>query len=831
MRLVIGFYAILSLVVLPVFQLEAAEAVTAGVEEHYQSHRVTENQLWLTTDRGEVSLTFYNNATVEVFYQPTGRVQLPSLILGNKPQPVQVTLKQSADSLTLESPALTVQIQKSPLSLGFYHQGQLLTKQVGGVAQGAEPIDFTFSLDTNETLFGAGQRVLGMDRRGHKLPLHNKAHYGYSTESSQMYFSLAGIMSSKNYMVLFDNGATGEIDLGHSASDVLRFSAQGGRSAYVVVAGNSTPELLSHYISASGKPPLPARWTLGNYASRFGYRTEAEARAVVQKFRELALPLDAIVLDLYWFGPDIQGHMGNLAWDRKAFPDPAGMLADFAADGVNTILITEPFILTSSTRWQEAVEAGALALGPDGKPKTFDFYFGNTGLLDVFSPKATAWFWPINRQLLQQGVAGIWGDLGEPEVHPADAMHDVPGIGLLPADAVHNAYGHRWAELVHNGFKADFPERRPFIMMRAGNLGSQRFGMVPWTGDVDRSWGGLKPQVELALQMGLFGFGWIHSDLGGFAGGETFDPELYIRWLQYGVFQPVFRPHAQEHIAPEPVFHSTEVIETLRPWLELRYRLLPYNYTLAYQHSQTGIPLMRPLFFLDEQNQALRDEANSYLWGDAFLVAPVTAPGATRWPVNVPNGIWFDFFNGERLVGGNVIERHVTLDTIPVLVKAGSFIPMTSAIQRTADYRSEALTLHYYADSSVVSAQGEMYEDDGVTPDALAKGQYSLLRFAAESQLAESATQPDRVAQLRITMQQEGGDYQGKPTQRAITLVLHNQRAKPKNIRVDGRFIPVVAQPQRFARGSELAYYDKASKQLKIKASKLQGDAVWHIQY
>ena len=798
--------------------LIGATSSAANATEHYQSHRVTENQLIITTDRGKVSLTFYHNAAVEVWYQPEGRSQLPSVIVGTAPQPVQVSLKQDANSITLQSPALSVQVQKSPLALRFYQDGQLLTEDLHGLrlatsldaAQTASPtsaIGFNFSLAADEKLFGAGQRVLGMDRRGHKLPLYNKAHYGYSTESNQMYFSLAGVMSSKNYMLLFDNGATGELDLGHSASDTLGFTAQGGRSAYMVVVGNNTPELISHYIQVSGKPPLPARWTLGNYASRFGYRTEAEARAVVQKYRDLKLPLDAIVIDLYWFGPDIQGHMGNLAWDKQAFPNPEQMLADFAADGVKTILVTEPFVLTSSQRWQEAVAAGAIALGPDGAPKTFDFYFGNTGLIDVFKPEAANWFWQIYRGLLAQGVGGVWGDLGEPEVHPADTQHYVPGIGSVSADEVHNAYGHRWAEIVQQGYQQDFPEQRPFIMMRAGSLGSQRFGMVPWTGDVDRSWGGLKPQVELALQMGLFGFGWIHSDLGGFAGGEAFDPELYIRWLQYGVFQPVYRPHAQEHIAPEPVFHGSEVVETLRPWLELRYRLLPYNYTLAYQHSQSGIPLMRPLFFLDEQNLALRDEANSYLWGDAFLVAPVTESGVTSWSVNLPQGIWFDFFSGERLEGGQVLQRPVTIDTIPVLVKAGSFIPMTDSLQRTTDYQGKALTLHYYADQSVTASQYSLFEDDGVTPDSVAKGQYELLHFAA-------TTEDNR---LTLSFSREGGEYQGKPASRDLTLVLHNQRGKARKIYLDGRYIPIVAQPQRFARGDYVAWYDKTNKQLKIK--------------
>lgn len=767
----------------------------------YQSHQLNGNSLHIQTDAGKLSLQFYQPDVVEAFYQPDGVKQLPSFSISQQPAAVALRLNETTEALTLSSAGLTVKITKAPLQLSYYRGDKLLLAEQQGYFSEDGQHGFRFALSKDEKLLGGGQRVLGMDRRGQKFPLYNKAHYGYSTASSQMYFSLPAVMSSNKYLLLFDNSAKGEADLGHTESDIMQFSAEGGRSSYVVVAADSYPALINNYTALTGRQPLPARWTLGNYASRFGYRNEAEARTVVQKFREFKLPLDALVLDLYWFGPDIQGHMGNLAWDKTAFPQPENMLADLKADGINTILVTEPFVLTSSKRWQEAVNAGAIAPGLDGKPKTFDFYFGNTGLIDVFSPKAQDWFWQIYKDLAGQGVAGVWGDLGEPEVHPDDTVH---AIGM--ANEVHNAFGHQWADMVYSGMRRDFPKQRPFIMMRAGAPGSQRFGMVPWTGDVERSWGGLKPQVELALSMGLFGFGYIHSDLGGFAGGEQFDKELYIRWLQYGVFQPVYRPHAQEHIAPELVFHDSHTIETLRPWLNLRYQLLPYNYTLAYQNSLTGMPLMRPLFFSDENNAALIDEKNSYFWGDAFLVAPVTEPGAKTWPVQLPGGVWFDYFSGKRYAGSSKVDVPVTLDTIPVLVKAGSFVPMAELLQSTRDYSSKQLTLHYYADSSVECAKGEMYEDDGKTPDAIAKGQFELLNFYY--------LQQDNQQKFEL---RRSGHYSGMPQSRELTLVVHNQSATPKHISVDGRYIQLVPQQARFNRMQNVAWYDKATMQLKVK--------------
>jgi alpha-glucosidase (family GH31 glycosyl hydrolase) len=198
------------------------------------------------------------------------------------------------------------------------------------------------------------------------------------------------------------------------------------------------------YTSLTGRQPLPPRWAFGNFASRFGYHTEQEARAVVKKFADQKIPLDAIVFDLYWFGKDIKGTMGNLAFDKDNFPTPKKMVSDFAAQGVKTVLITEPFVLTSSSKWQDAVDSKALATDAAGAPARYDFYFGNTGLIDIYSKTGKDWFWNIYKGLRQDyGVAGWWGDLGEPEVHPSTVRH-----GTGTADQVHNTYGHDWARLI-----------------------------------------------------------------------------------------------------------------------------------------------------------------------------------------------------------------------------------------------------------------------------------------------------------------------------------------------------------------------------------------------
>ncbi|WP_163937440.1 TIM-barrel domain-containing protein [Paraferrimonas sp. SM1919] len=738
----------------------------------YVSHTLNNGALTIYTDEGKLKLTPQHDGAMEVFYQKQHMKQLPSYAIAGKPQQVATSVKASSKAITFTAGDMQAVVDKSPVRISYFYKGEPLVNEEVGFFATETMRGFRFELEDGEKLLGAGQRVLGMDRRGHRLPLYNRAHYGYETESKQMYFSLPAVMSSNKYSIMFDNSATGHIDLGATEADILQFEAVAGRTSYVVSAADSFPELVEANAEVTGLQPLPSRWSLGNFASRFGYRTQAEATQVVNDFIKKDIPLDAIVLDLYWFGKDIKGHMGNLDWDKEAWPDPEQMIADFKAKGVKTILISEPFVLTSSKRWEEAVQQNVLAKGLNGKPKTFDFYFGNTGLIDVFHKDGQKWLSGIYSDLADQGVAGWWGDLGEPEVHPSDTIHAVGS-----ADEIHNAYGHQWAKMVAQFEAQKRPENRPFIMMRAGFLGSQRYGMIPWTGDVNRTWGGLKPQVELALQMGMFGFGYIHSDLGGFAGGETFDSELYTRWLQFGSFQPVYRPHGQEHIAPEPIFHDEKTQAIVKRFIKLRYQMLPYNYTLSFENSTKGTPLMRPVFY--HHNDASLDNKDSYLWGENFLVTPVVDAGVETVNTELPKGVWFDYFNGQRFEGGKTVTTKTDIETLPVFVKAGSFIPMVASVQSADNYSSKALTLHHYVDASVNAAKGQMFEDDGVSVNTIESGNYRLFGF-------EAARADDNYA---ISINASGKGYQGEPQSRELTLVLHHFGAKPTKVTINNQSV------------------------------------------
>ena len=791
------------------FQLEA---------RNYLSHQLKNNQLTLQTDEGKISITFIAAQAVEVFFQPPNRKQLPSFALlpnikSTASQSVKLEITNNDDSLLFSSPQLTVKITKQSLQLSYYKNGQLLSREDSGLFVHDSIRGVRFKLDKNEKILGGGERVLGMNRRGQRMPLYNRAHYGYTMHSNQMNYSLPIIMSSKKYMILFDNSAKGFLDIGKSEQNILQFEAVAGRSAYVFVAGDSYPNLINNYVDVTGHQPMPPRWALGNFASRFGYHSEQEARNVVAQFKQADIPLDAIIFDLYWFGKDLKGYMGYLDWDKKAFPTPIKMIADFKQQGVKTIVITEPFILTNVDKWQDAADNHALALDLAGKPKKYDFYFGNTSLVDVFSTQGQDWFWQYYAKLLQQGVAGWWGDLGEPEVHPADTMH---AIGS--SDEIHNAYGHKWAEMIFTKQLQLLPNKRPFLLMRSGFAGSQRFGMIPWTGDVERSWGGLKPQVELSLQMGLFGLAYTHSDLGGFA-GDLNDEELYVRWLQYGVFQPIYRPHAQESVPSEPIFHSKKTQKIIRQYIKLRYQLLPYNYTLAYQNSLTGIPLMRPLFFngsalnkkaFSETNSDLIDIKDSYFWGDAFFVSPITDSVKTlaKQKIYLPKGVWFNYFDDSKYQGNQNLIKAYNIKQIPVFVRAGSFIPMIAPIQNTEEYTSKNLMIHYYADQSVKQAHYQMYEDDGKTYHARQKELFELLTFNSEQSHQK----------LQVTFNRSiHKAYKNMPKQRVITFVVHHYVEKPHKVVLNHRELVAVDSLINLNKRPSGHYFDQNKQQLTVK--------------
>jgi alpha-glucosidase (family GH31 glycosyl hydrolase) len=736
---------------------------------HYE---VTDDHLRLQLDRGIYEISFYSPEVAEVtFYKDELSEYPPSHAVVMNDKFTSFDVDDTGNYVALITEGLQVFIERPSGQISFYYGGKKLIEERNGFQSTEDGFKVDFNISETEILMGGGARALGMDRRGNRLRLYNRADYGYETHSELMNYTIPMALSSKMYAIHFDNPTTGWLDLDSQFNNTLSFEAISGRQSYQVIAGSDWEEIVYNYTNLTGFQPLPPRWAFGNFSSRFGYHSQDEVLETIETFKKEEVPVDAVILDLYWFGKDVKGTMGNLAFDRDSFPEPVQMMDQLEEQGVKTILITEPFVLTTSNRWEEAVEMDVLAKDSLGNPATYEFFFGNTGLIDVFDPEARDWFWNIYQGLIEMGVHGWWGDLGEPEVHPEYLVHHTGS-----ANEVHNIYGHEWAKIVHEGYREHYPDVRPFNLMRAGYSGSQRFGLIPWSGDVNRTWGGLQSQPEISLQMGLQGLAYMHSDLGGFA-GDLVDDEKYVRWLQYGVFQPIYRPHAQEDVPSEPVFRSPEALELSRKAIELRYRLIPYIYTLAFENSRTGIPLMRPLFFEEPDNHEIYKVAGSYLFGDDILVSPVMEPDKKKQTVWFPGkSNWFDFYTGERYRGGEQRSVKTQEESIPTFIRGGAIIPTVELVQSLDNYSINDLNLTLFYDASMPYYRTSIYHDDGLTYDAYTKEIYEQLHISSTNQNDKST----------IRFMKEIGQQFASEIE-SINLTIRNAAKSVETIHLDGQ--------------------------------------------
>ncbi|MDO7849426.1 glycoside hydrolase family 31 protein [Hymenobacter sp. M29] len=722
-------------------------------------------------------------------------------------------------------------VHKNPLRVSIVDGADTLVSEVRGAfrritarasapeAPGPEPggVGVRFRLAPGEQLYGTGSRALPVDRRGYRLELYNQAHYGSQNNEPNLNIALPTVLSSRGYMLFFDNHAPGYLDLGKTDKNVLEYGGEGLTSlSYFVITGRNQAEILGRYTTLTGRQPLPPRWALGLIQSRFGYKSDGEMQNVAARMRRENFPLDALVLDLYWFGGTTR--QGDLSWDKTHFPDPAGMMSSLNKQGVKTILISEPYVMRTSRNDSTVRTRGLVGTTAAGQPFTVaSFWAGPANILDVFRPRTRDWLWGYYKKLHDEGAAGWWSDLGEPENHPA-AMQHAPG----PARAVHNAYGQSWAGILSEGYARDFPDERVFNLARSGWAGMQRNAVFPWSGDINRSWSGFQAQVPVMVGMGQGGVGYMHSDAGGFCVGGI-DPELYTRWLQMASLCPILRPHG-EGVPPEPYYYPDPYKSSVRDAVHLRYQLLPYLYTLAWQNTARGLPLVRATDFNSgygrtpppppskaeyqaeistddgwgppkDRERFYRDVVTSspsdsplktlpppndqYLLGPNLLVAPVLHPSQRRRNVLLPSGNWIDFYTNQTYAGNRVVGVPAPLAHTPLLVRGGAFLPMTAYRPSTALYRPDTLLLRYYPDPSMEESEFTMYDDEGHSAQALTRRQYETLTM-------RGFCTPEQTDVILSS----NGEYPGQPVFRYVRLLVQRVAAPPTAIYFDEKPVP-----------------------------------------
>lgn len=720
------------------------------------------------------------------------------------------------DRVDIFSDAVKVSVDRLTGRVTFYDaEGNELLTELDGVDNNSKVKSVSFSGHGAGNLYGAGERGHSLRLNGDSLSMYNRQNYGYTKGDpriSQMGISIPYFASDRGFGVLFDDYDAAALQLG---SDTILYTSPTPRAlSYYFINGSekNLAGVAENYSQLTGLQPLPPLWALGYITSKYGYHNQKEALGAVDSLKNRNYPVDGIVLDLYWYGTETD--MGRLQWDKEQWPDPRGMLDTLKDKGVKMVVITQPYINKKGAidNYNMLSDKGMLVKDASGNTHDVTTWVGDAGMLDVSNPDTRRWLANRLMDLTQDGLAGWWGDLGEPEVHPLTIHHD----NGQTASQYHNVYGNEWSKLIYDALTENYPDMRPLLMMRGGTAGLQRYAVMPWTTDVSRSWGGFQPQVNLMLNSGLSGLGYMSSDIGGFAvdPANPTDPELYVRWLQMGTFSPVLRTHAQTK--PEP-YHYPEQEEILRKYIKMRYEWLPYNYTLAARNAINGTPLALPLNF-DGNNpgEKFANVEDEYMWGAEVLVAPVMEQGARSRKVLFPKGEWIDWWNpAKKYVGDREYTVSAPLADLPLFVKAGSFIPQyTRPIENTDQYDPTFLTVKYFPSSEETSYS--MYDDDRKSPNSVNREEYAWLNFSGQ-QTGKS---------IDISLTTEGG-YTGMPEVRMIDLVIPDV-ANPTSVKWND--INLEKRPSRMAIRQYGYTYDTRSKTLTIVFPYDHGKSTFHIE-
>ena len=628
----------------------------------------------------------------------------------------------------------------------------------------------------NESFYGAGERGYSFNLAGDTLINYNAQNYGYQmgeTRTKQMGITMPMVISSKGYGIFFDDFCKSSLYLGDGYIEYKSTSPQ--PISYYIINGNGKVEnVVKNFTWLTGRQELPPLWTLGYITSKYGYHDQRESEGVVDTLKREGYPLDGIVFDLYWYGKEED--MGRLEWDIDQWPDHRKMLRDFKQQGVNVVTISQPYVLTNGRAIDnyKLLDPQGLFCKTDGTDTTHTvtIWVGQGGMFDVSNPATRQWLRDRYKSLTEEGVTGWWGDLGEPEKHPLEIRHH----NGLTAEQYHNVYGNEWSRIIYDLFKEDYPDRRPMIMMRAGTAGLQRYSVFPWSTDVSRSWGGYQPQVTIMLNSGLSGMGYMSHDVGGFAvdSENKRDGELYIRWLQLGLFSPVLRTHSTYQAEP---YNYKEYGDLTLRIIKSRYTWLPYNYTLAYENARYGLPLVRPLGFYEDDKCISRYDAinDQYLWGHDVMVAPVMQQGAVSRDITFPDGTWVDINHPEkRYQGHTTVHYAAPIDVLPLFARAGAFIPQANyEMSNVGDYNPDRLDIMYYACDH--PSTYTLFDDDLHSTGTLDRGKHREIQF--------TATPQEKTCFITI---QGKGNIEGDTPNKEYRLIIP-AITKPGKVKINGK--------------------------------------------
>ena len=689
-------------------------------------------------------------------------------------------LAETATHLTLTTAELKVVITRDPLLIEFRDAatGRLINADHRPPARDPQTGAVTAAkkLGYDEHFYGLGEKAARLDRRRGKFVMWTSDTPGYVEGTDPIYQSIPfylGLENGTAYGLFYDNAWRSTFEFGHLTQESANYTADGGELNYYFIAGPALKKVVSRYTELTGRMPLPPLWSLGHQQSRYSYYPDKLVEHIADKYRAHDLPLDVLHLDIHY----MDGYR-VFTWDQARFPDPARLARDLAAKGIRLITIVDPGVKHQPEGGYPVYDEGAkkdfFLRQTDGSVYVGEVWPGKSTFVDYTKEDARRWWGGLHHTLTDVGVAGIWTDMNEPADFrdPTGKLHENIRFDDLgqqtPYNGLRNTFALNMARATYEGLQRLQPDRRPFVITRAGYAGIQRYA-VKWTGDNNATFASLALNVPMFASLGLSGQTFVGADIPGFIGRG--DGELLARSYQIGAFSPFFRNHAAiDTYDKEPWRFGAYYEDIVRKFIKLRYALLPFLYTTIEEAHRTGVPLFRPLvlnFQADENTATIDDQ---FMVGAALLAAPITRAAQREREVYLPAGPWFDYWTGAAVSGGQMLTVRTPLDHLPLYVRGGSIVPSTIAMSHTGEKPWNPLRFDVYPDAAG-AAQGSLYEDDGTSP-AYQQGAFrrTTLTLAA--------------GRLTIT---PAGNFQ--PPARRFEIVLH---AAPREaaVRFDGQPLP-----------------------------------------
>ncbi|KGE18204.1 glycoside hydrolase family 31 protein [Paenibacillus wynnii] len=645
---------------------------------------------------------------------------------------VDVRLEESSDVYKLILPAITVVVHKETGLLDFYSaDGDLISREEEVFQSGRGKYGCRKQMDLDSHIYGLGEKTNFLDKKGEKYDMWNSDVFDpHVPEIECLYVSIPFLIHFRYnkpvYGIFLDNPGRTSFDM-RSNDNHYTFQIDSGTIDYYFVYGPDLKDVVKRYSGLTGRMELPPAWAIGYHQSRYSYMDQKEVIALARNFRDKQIPCDVIYLDIHYMD-----EYRVFTFDPIRFPNPAKMIRELNEMGIRIVPIVDPGIKKDPEYppYQEGIKKDYFCRKMEGDLFIGNVWPGASAFPDFTVEEVRLWWEEQHRYYTDLGIYGIWNDMNEPAVFNAtktmdlDVVHGNDGNPRTHRE-LHNLYGMLMSMATQQGLKKQLKGERPFVLTRAGYAGVQKYAAT-WTGDNRSFWEHLSMAIPMVLNLGLSGQPFSGSDIGGFSHHAT--PELLARWTQAGVFFPYCRNHSVlDSVYQEPWSFGSHIEEICKKYIRLRYRLMPYLYTVFYEAHKTGLPVMRPLILEYPNDRSVHNLCDQFMVGSNLLVAPVLRPNTEYRVVYLPEGEWVDYWTGERHEGPRHILAHAPIHVMPLYVKAGTALPELIDDQWKPILNEQAtVTLSIYPGVCSSESYNHWYEDDAHTY-AYEKGVYNLI--------------------------------------------------------------------------------------------------------